>query len=256
MTLYKGGNVVDSKADKIGALRRFGIELEVSDAPDYHDLAGQTVFGSKSDGSVHGDGLEFVSPILQGDAGLAAVENLCAFAESRGWDCDRSCGYHLHIDVSDLEPGQRKRVYYAYRLTEALWYKFVSPRRASNSYCLALAARPDQIRGMGWRECIENANDTVERYGWCNIVAYDTHKTIEIRLHHGTIGKDEVVAWIKAHLRFVEIVRSLTLDQLDAMFAGKSAGGMMLEIERLWKDADLSRFFRRKASNYKQPVHA
>ena len=254
---YKGPNVLDTKTAKVGALRKFGVELEVSDAPCWEGLDGQTVFACKSDGSVDGDGLEFVSPILQGDAGLEAVASLCDYAENAGWDCDSSCGFHLHIDTADLTDEQRKRIYYAYKLTEDLWHKFVSSRRNNNSYCRNIHAEAEEIKAWDWNECLDKADHTDDgRYIWCNIIAFHSHSTIEIRLHHGTIDKDVVTAWIKAHLRFVEIVRGMTLAQLDTMFADKATAGAMLELERIWRDADLSRFYRRRASNYKQPVHA
>lgn len=253
---YKGPNIIDDKADKVGAKRCFGVELEVSDAPDYMGLEGKTHFAVKSDGSVDGDGLEFVSPILAGNAGLEAVANLCEYAENAGWDCDSSCGFHLHIDVRDLTDEQRHRVYYAYKLTEDLWFRFVSSRRERNTYCKKIDACADDIRYADFDACARAAYDSTDRYTWCNILAFDTHGTIEIRLHHGTIGKADVTAWIKAHLRFVEIVRSMTLDQIDAMFSGKATAGAMLEVERIWRDADLSRLYRKRASAYRKPVHA
>lgn len=255
--LYKGANVLDSKTAKVGALRKFGVELEVSDAPSWGGLEGRTCFGVKDDCSVNGDGLEFVSPVLQGDAGLEAVANLCDYAENAGWDCDSSCGFHLHIDAADLDDEQRKRIYYAYKLTEALWHKFVSSSRANNSYCREIHADAEEIKQWSWEECLNKAEHSYDgRYIWCNIVAFYSHSTIEIRLHHGTIDKQTVLSWIKAHLRFVEVVRSMTMAQIESMFAGKATAGAMLEVERIWRDAELSRFYRGRAARYRQPVHA
>lgn len=245
---------------KAGTFRNFGVELEVSHGPGYYDIPSHSGFSRKGDCSVRGDGLEFVSPILSGDAGLDAVAALCDYAALKGWSCDRSCGYHLHIDVRDLDNEQRKRIYYAYRVTQDLWHRFVNSNRIEgNCYCLPIKFSAQEIERNDWNDCIYDAENQDGRYTWCNIVAFENHGTIEIRLHHGTVNRAVVLNWIVAHLRFVEVVRSLTCQQIYAAFNGKTPADMMRQLERFWGDADLSRFYQGRVRRYarrRQPAHA
>jgi len=246
--LAQGSNVVDTKHDRAGSTRRFGVELEVSTARNYGQLEGQTVFGLKGDCSVGGDGCEFVSPVLQGDAGIEAVEALCEYARSHEWKCDDTCGYHLHIDMNDLDDEAKKRILYAYKLTEALWAKFVQRRRARNTYCRKISLDAADIRDQRFESSISDIEDAVGRYCWCNTVAWHDHGTLEIRLHHGTVTQAVVVNWIRAHLRFVDLVRSLTLDQIDSMFLNKSEADAMAALEHTFDNADLVDHFRKRVA--------
>jgi len=265
--------VADESGTKLGGiLRRFGVELEVSFADAWRDLAGRTEdrygraistgerktpFGCKSDGSVNGDALEFYSPVLQGDAGLEAVENLCDYAAAHAWETDSSCGYHLHIDCGDLNDEQRKAVYYAYKLTESLWARFVPRNRAEeNTYCRKINLDAAQIRQDSFATTFQRVrNGPNDRYVWCNLLSLDRHSTIEIRLHTGTVDKAQVTNWIKAHLSFVETVKNMTLEQIDDAFADKTVAGQFLSIERIWQDRGLSEFYRRRAKRVSKALH-
>lgn len=272
-SLCTAPNVTDENGSRLGGVtRRFGVELEVSHADAIDGIIGRhedrygrpigsgerkTPFGVKSDGSVNGDALEFVSPVLQGDAGLEAVENLCAYAESHSWETDHSCGYHLHVDCTDLNDEQRKAVYYAYALTEALWARFVPPSRAGeNTYCRKMHLSPADIRRAQFSDTLYRVeNGPNHRYCWCNLLSLDRHGTIEIRLHTGTINKDQVCNWIKAHLLFVEAVKGMTIEQIDKAFADKTVAGQFLAIERIWGDRNLSEFYRRRAKKVSKALH-
>ncbi len=263
MSWSKGSAVYGETGRIVPTDITFGVELEVSYAPGYYDLQGRTVFGQKTDGSVRGDGLEFVSPILSGDAGYAAVENLLAYAESKGWSADGSCGYHLHIGMRDFDGQAQKAVAMAYALTPELWSRFVPNARKSNSYCRQLAVTPEFIENIGeggydkpmyYMACEANRHES-HRYVWCNFAAYEQHGTIEIRLHNGTVKPKEVLNWIKAHTHFVSVVRKMTVAQVKAMFAGKSVAGQFRALEQLWKNRDLSEFYRKRAADVSVALH-
>jgi len=247
-----GPHVVSDVANRMGnCTRRFGVELEVSEADNWNALERDSdrVFGIKSDGSVSGDGLEFYSPILQGDPGIEAVENLCAYASENGWNADESCGYHLHIDCSDLNGVQKKRVYYAYKLTEKLWHRFVPSDRLCGSWCHPIEIPAAEIRNMTFTE-IRNRVSRGEygRYIWANICSLSHHRTIEIRLHNGTVDSDAVVNWIKAHVMFLDKVKDMLLTRIDRRFLNKTVDAQFSALETMWGDADLSAYYRRRAA--------
>lgn len=259
MTYFSPGNhVTDSTASQLGgSLRKFGVELEVSDVTAVMDAKhAAPAFGCKTDGSVDRAGLEFYSPILQGDAGFDAVVALCQYAESHSWDADDSCGYHLHMDARELDNSQRKAVLYAYKLTEKVWARFVNRERVGRSYCRPIPVDADVIRSQSFSATYNEVEESDDgRYVWCNIMSLGVHRTIEIRLHFGTIKTADVTNWIKAHLLFMDFVSTKTLDEIDALFADKTVAGQFLALEEIWGDRGLSEFYRRRAKAVSTPIH-
>jgi hypothetical protein len=201
---------------QIGSKRKFGVEIETSACGGHRSLRGNTLFGTKFDCSVNG--MEFDSPILYGDEGLAEVTKICGYAADKHWEVDSDCGLHIHLDMRDESVEALKSVAYAYLLTDKVWRKLVDGYRADNcTYC-----RPSN-RG---RRNIESASDwrdycdSQSRYELCNLNAYTRHGTYEIRLYQGSIDSVEINNWIIIHARFVDWAAGKTLDELDAYFAG------------------------------------
>ena len=86
----------------------FGLEFEVDCCTNHRRLHGNTAFGAKYDGSVSGEGMEFVSPILQGNKGIKELKQFLKFTEDNNWNSDETCGMHMHIGFNQLI-GNNKR---------------------------------------------------------------------------------------------------------------------------------------------------
>jgi hypothetical protein len=249
--------IADSNISKVGSHRRFGVELEISYAPDHGVLQTTSDFSAHRDGSVRGDGLELVSPILRGNKGLLAVTNLLKYAASKNWVADASCGFHLHIDMNDLSEEQKKKVLFAYVLTAELWHAFVSRTRHNNSYC----GRPLRIAS---HEIEAKEFDTLcysagggSRYCWLNLQAHSEHGTFEVRLHEGTIDSKKVTNWIKAHLRFVDAVIKMSFGEIREMFGEtKTMSLKFRSMETVWRNRDISEHYRRTCRLNGAELHA
>ncbi len=77
-------------------------------------------------------------------------------------------------------------------------------------YSFVARSRREVIYARPLSEPVHSGN---ERYRWLNInPAFEKHKTVEVRLHHGTTDPDRVVEWAKVCLRIVE--RGLRLGTL------------------------------------------
>jgi hypothetical protein len=238
---WSGGN----DCDETGSLRGFGVELEANYAPGWWTWIEDTAFGAKNDGTVRA-GKEFVSPVLWGDDGLAEVSGFCAEAKRNGCTVSDACGYHLHLDMSDEDDESLRRIALAYCLTEAFWFACVDDSRQNNYYC-----QPTTYEGhTHW-----TADDIIAygrprpdcRYVWANWKAYTKHKTLEIRLHQGTFNGRAVCNWIKAHLRFVEAVRLMTVGQIVRTFGGKTLKAQMRNMRDIWRDDELADYYAKKA---------
>lgn len=230
---------------KVGSRRKFGVELETSNSDGWTDWIDNTPFGAKHDGSV--DGKEFVSPVLYGDDGIDAVNDLCRLASRNGCTVNRSCGYHLHLDMSNESDDSLKSIALAYAYTQELWFDFVSDNRRDNHYCHNNVTNGRVYWDVATIKDGSGRPRPNTRYIWVNWAAYDSHKTCEIRLHQGTLDGREVCNWIKAHTRFVDYVSKLTPGQVTRIFGNKTKKAQMRNLRDLWKDAELSDYYAEKA---------
>jgi hypothetical protein len=105
-----------------------------------------------------------------------------------GYRGNASCGLHVHIDALDLSNADRTALFRFGRWIQDDMYKLVSPGRAASMYCLKLGR-----------------NFPRARYHWLNLLAYQKHRTVEVRLHHGTTNPERIGEWVKLCLRVVEM---------------------------------------------------
>ena len=201
--------VPNDSYNRIGSRRRFGVEIETAVCNNYSTLEGEIPFDAKYDGSIGGK--EFASMIFFSDAGLAAIDNLCAFAKRNRWRADRNCGLHVHLDVSDHPLESLKAITLAYYLTYDVWKALVESSRHSNHYC-----GPHRTDMVGIKSITnflyysENQN----RYEWFNTAAYCRHRTFEIRMHEGTVDAEAICNWVRIHAIFMDWAAKHTFDEV------------------------------------------
>ncbi len=189
-----------------GSSRYFGLELETNMGKASSDYA----FGAKHDGSI--SGWEFVSHKLRGDAGLEETQRFMETGEFI--EIGDNCGFHMHIDLSDLTSDQCRAVFGAFVVTEDFWFSKVRDNRRHNNYCYKLGenifndirASYDYSEFAGYQD----------RNAWINAASYRRHATLENRLYHATWDYSEVRDWVVLNLRFVEAVRRLRLAGNDS----------------------------------------
>lgn len=204
--------------DRIVSRRQFGVELETARCADHRELRELSSFGSKTDPSI--EGMEFISPILYGDQGLAEIDVLCNFATRKRWLVNRYCGYHVHFDMRAETPATLKRIAYAYALTHTLWTHFVSNTRANSPYAGPPDYTPEQVWAIDTSDNEEwdyfvGARD---RFEYANWRAYLSHGTFEIRLYEGTLDSVEITNWLKLHALFIDAIAQMDLDDIRIKF--------------------------------------
>jgi hypothetical protein len=199
--------------DIIGSTRKFGVELETSECPDHAELFDNTIWGCKTDYSI--SGMEFVSPILYGAQGLEAIEALCE--SGQGWKIHRTCGYHVHFDVTDETWQSLRSIAYAYCKTYQLWCNFVSDYRCANHMCAAPNYSIEDIldihSGEDWDYFVAGR----DRFEFVNWRAHLVHGTIEIRIHDASLNSEEICNWVKCHAKFIDFVSSCSIADLDEL---------------------------------------
>jgi hypothetical protein len=160
-----------------------------------------------SDGSIRtapGQNGHEIRALLDRQTAEPRLHRLCKILSEAGLSVNRSTGLHVHLDARNI-PNETEAVRVA-RLMDAWIFalrELVPASRRENSFC-------------------KFGISTRDRYRAVNVCAWHTHRTIEIRLHSGTIDYTKTLAWI----RLMETIRAVarkpkaatsclaTLDQL------------------------------------------
>lgn len=204
-----------SDCDRIGSLRRFGVELE-SSGGNYIAIRNECPgWGIHNDGSIYGK--EYVSPVLYGNDGLAEIERFCACAAKHGVSVDKRCGYHLHLDMRDMSNRQIAKILLAYHRSYSIfWERIVPASRRGNSYCRPITDfhRIDDLYD-------ERLSIPFDRYCFINVCALNKHGTLEVRLHSATFDACKIINWIVAHIRFTEWAANADIAEIDALDRAK-----------------------------------
>jgi hypothetical protein len=168
---------------------------------------------------------------------------MCRLATDRDWTVDRSCGLHIHLDLADDSPEECLRIAYAYRKTYPLWKKFVTRNRADNSMCGSPQYSCMDIRTF---EHIEDFAEERDRFEYVNWRAFIRYGSFEIRLYHGTLNAREICNWVALHARFMDAVKGMTFEELDAKLGAITRTSWRCLCD-LIGDPDLLDYWRRKA---------
>jgi len=114
------------------------------------------------------------------------LDKVCDILQECGADVNDTCGLHVHLDMRSRDWQKAyKRLYAALR-----WlYACVSnSRKKGNKYCQRPPAEPDLD----------------ERYLAINATAVNAHRTLEVRLHQGTVNAKKIKNWVRFLLAIVD----------------------------------------------------
>ena len=130
----------------------------------------------------------------------------------------RNCGFHVHVDISDLSNLQIQNLMRIFHSFERCFLKLHPESRDDNSYCRKIHNRGSDRRGAH-RAVYENFDpdeyDYSGSYGYLfdhssgiSFSHFSNRGTIEIRYAAGTIRATKIINWIKIILYCIEIAKS------------------------------------------------
>jgi len=191
-----GKPITSDSFETVRTTRWYGVEIE-TDKGDYEATSPR--WGIQTDISI--DGMELVSPLLQGDEGLESIRRIYKRVEPT---FDEKCGIHVHIDIRDLDDNQRMRLINAFQNTKQLWYNCVDITRHSHKFCRGDLPPTDCDFQSYLARCRKNNGyGDCGRYRWVNVLSYEEHGSIEIRLLEATNDVEKVVGWVANLVNFV-----------------------------------------------------
>lgn len=154
---------------------------------------------------------ELVSPILDttNPEDIKTVRRIALALQALGCRVNPTCGFHVHVDASELTVEDVKRVFRRYEEFEDKIDKMFTPNRRGdvNEFCQALGY-------LIWNPEAETKEELIPRrssysadnyrYFKVNLQSLHTHGTIEFRQHQGTINSQTIINWVLFVTQFVE----------------------------------------------------
>lgn len=153
-------------------------------------------------------GLELVSPILYGDEGLDELAKVYEVLNSCGAKVDKTCGTHVHFDISDFTVKNCKNFLNLYYNYQGIINHLVPPSRRRNEYCKTL--RKADLEKINQDRVIiirDIADIMYTRYMTVNLQSYVKYGTIEIRQHGGTTEFEKMEAWIILMYQLLDVAK-------------------------------------------------
>jgi hypothetical protein len=184
------------------ALRAAGISIEVEN----YNHSTRRHWKIVTDGSINGDlGFEVVSPVLKGETGLAEAKKVCDVLLSCGAKVNKSCGFHVHFDATNLSIADWRNLYKNYITLESEIDSIMplSRRGNNNQYCRSLTSkcRTKELTfaAIEQAQTVQQLSSLVAgtRYVKVNAESFMRHGTVEFRQHSGTVEFEKVCNWIK-----------------------------------------------------------
>jgi len=203
-----------------------------------------TGWTAEHDGSVYGDGnytgLEIVSPILQGKAGIDQVKQVAQTLNEIGARVDRRCGFHVHVGAEIAAGGQAwvaewvaKLLYQMAMHEKAIYASTGTRRRENGSYSTSIKAQQqeaDRIRKASSpsrkREELSWVASRAGRYHSLNLTNLFTSKaTVEFRAFAGTTEWQKMLGHICTCLALCERARETARMDWNAMASRRTYQG-------------------------------
>lgn len=133
----------------------------------------------KDDGSIRCGRYQVELACIFHEKKLNNILKLCNVINSApiSAEVDGSCGLHVHIDMRNRD---RILVKNRFLNMENILFNMMPIERRRNRYCVRSNTLTDN-----------------ERYRWFNVLAYERHRTYEIRLHNGTTRGEDILNWTK-----------------------------------------------------------
>jgi len=192
----------------------------------------------KTDGSINGvNGFEVVSPILEGEAGIAEARKVCEVLVAIGAKVNQSCGFHIHHNAKTWGIQEFRNLFKRFVKFE-LALDSVQPtsRRANNNrFCKSIVmntvaetfAKIDRCTTVQQLSTAYGSN----RYYKLNLQSFFRMGSVEFRNHAGTVEADKVEQYIRLTFAMVKdaqdhvAIKNFTQvttakEALDTMLAG------------------------------------
>lgn len=241
--------------DEYGSPLFMGLEIELENHREVPPSTVSRHWNAILDNSLRNSGIEFVNNApKRGSTLLNAIHTLFDFIGTQDYRLSHRCSLHCHIDFRGADEDTLKKFFILYMLLEPALYTVSSKDRYHNIYCPGLSHTTEVIQqaAIGFYEgkIVQLAR------GWCKYTGINLHRlsdlgTVEIRTHHGSLDRDDVINWTRilnymytAAVEFDEdaLNKVSAPDELVAMVFPPDLRDVMYcgNLQRYWDSAKLN----------------
>lgn len=214
--------------------------------------------GWKYDGSLK-YGREFITFPTNGDKLFSYIKSLCKYLQTERYECSARCGLHVHFDARDLSEKDIEKIFWVYRLFESPIYSIMPPTRKNNQYCGRLHYNIESRSKFKtfnhfWAKVKSMEADkrftADSRYKFFNLMPYYTaggrgnKKTIELRIHEGTINETEIINWIRINLKLINWALKSDWKRILSISNGNE------NFDHILQDSDLIEYVQQRRVKY------
>lgn len=189
-----------------------------------------TVWYVKDDSSIHAQNsmmrgqyphdMEIASPVLKGRDGFKALKIVCEALDGIA-TVSKSCGLHAHHGVKEVQYSGLRRVINAWIKSEKYFYYALPNSRQNNHHCRSWASlNPQPIQEnespITWYNNLTQSINS--RKTSLNFRSYTARRTLEFRLHSGTVEFPKIKNWLALTQRWLEFALAGVFELTDSVF--------------------------------------
>lgn len=118
------------------------------------------------------------------------IKKTCKIIKTLGGKVNATCGLHVHLDMRNRDFDKVFNNFYF-------------------SQNLLFSTQPLMRKNGTYSKMLKSKNRTGDRYYGVNRLAYQEHKTLELRMHEGSIDEKEILVWIGSLIRIANLEKKL-----------------------------------------------
>lgn len=130
-----------------------------------------------------------VRVLLSDDNFTPTLTKIMSVLSDMGFGTDTRCGTHVHLDMRNRDV---KRCYANMYQAQTLLRRLLPATRRKSTYCTA-----------NNEDTFDKQLENGDRYKGINVMSYSKYKTLEVRLHQGTLDPNKLIPWINLLLKIV-----------------------------------------------------
>lgn len=136
-----------------------------------------------------------VRVLLEEEGFEVPLRKIMDHIKNLGFTAENNCGTHVHFDMRKRDV---KKVYKNLALSQTFLRKFMTKTRKHNRFC-----RMNPHTDFDEQLQKQIVRGGPGRYYGINTLSYETHGTLEIRMHQGTLDADTLIPYIKTLLKII-----------------------------------------------------
>lgn len=131
------------------------------------------------------------------------IKKVCDVLKDSNAKVNDSCGMHVHLDMRNRN---HENAFTNLAKSQELLYSMIPQKRRTNTYC-------KKITTTDFKEAVSKG----DRYSGINATAFGKYKTLEVRIHSGSIMEEKMINWVKVLTTIVSSEKPLkkTIETID-----------------------------------------